>query len=496
MQSTFTKRPVTSVVVAIVITLLGLLSLRSLPMALFPSVAPPEVNVTVEYTGANAEVVTKAAIVPLERAINGVPGMKYMSSDTGNDGVGVVQVLFETGTDPDVAAVNVQNRVNSVIGELPAEVIRNGVKIAKEENAMLMYLSIFSTDDRLDEKFLYNFADINVLAELKRIPGVGYADILGAKEYAMRIWLKPEKLVAYHVTPEDVLEALQKSNLEAAPGKLGENSDKGNTALQYTVKYTGKFTTPEQYGNIPVRSSANGDILRVRDVADVELGTTYFDVEAKFNGRPAASIMLKQLPGSNASQVIAAVKKRMAELKADAFLPGMDYAFSFDVSRFLDAAVREVVKTLLEAFLLVVLVVFLFLQDPGARGPRVPHWNAGSPLCAGILAQPRHPLRPGPRHRHRRGRRHRGGRGSAREARAHGAGSPRSHGRSDGRNRWSHRRHHARHGLGVHPARVHVGAVGHLLQAVRLDDGSGHRPVWRGRPDADPCAVRHLPEAA
>jgi len=363
MQSTFTKRPVTSVVVAIVITLLGLLSLRSLPMALFPSVAPPEVNVTVEYTGANAEVVTKAAIVPLERAINGVPGMKYMSSDTGNDGVGVVQVLFETGTDPDVAAVNVQNRVNSVIGELPAEVIRNGVKIAKEENAMLMYLSIFSTDDRLDEKFLYNFADINVLAELKRIPGVGYADILGAKEYAMRIWLKPEKLVAYHVTPEDVLEALQKSNLEAAPGKLGENSDKGNTALQYTVKYTGKFTTPEQYGNIPVRSSANGDILRVRDVADVELGTTYFDVEAKFNGRPAASIMLKQLPGSNASQVIAAVKKRMAELKADAFLPGMDYAFSFDVSRFLDAAVREVVKTLLEAFLLVVLVVFLFLQD-------------------------------------------------------------------------------------------------------------------------------------
>lgn len=363
MSGTFTRRPVTAGVIAIIITLLGLLALPSLPMALFPSVAPPEVNVSVEYTGANAEVVTKAAIVPLERAINGVPGMKYMSSDTGNDGVGVVQILFETGTDPDVAAINVQNRVNSVMGELPAEVIRNGVKIAKEENAMLMYLSIYSTDEDLDEKFLYNFADINVLAELKRIEGVGYADILGAKEYAMRVWLQPEKLVAYGVTPEDVLEALDAANVEAAPGKIGENSDKGDAPLQYTVKYSGKFTTPEQYGNIPIRSGAMGDILRVRDVAKVELGTTYFDVEAKLDGRPAASIMLKQLPGSNASQVIEDVKARLEQLKQESFLPGMDYAISFDVSRFLDAAVREVVKTLIEAFILVALVVFLFLQD-------------------------------------------------------------------------------------------------------------------------------------
>jgi HAE1 family hydrophobic/amphiphilic exporter-1 len=363
MSTTFTRRPITAAVIAIVITLLGLLALPSLPMALFPSVAPPEVNVTVEYTGANAEVVTKAAIVPLERAINGVPGMKYMSSDTGNDGVGVVQILFETGTDPDVAAINVQNRVNSVMGELPAEVIRNGVKIAKEENAMLMYLSIYSTDDELDEKFLYNFADINVLAELKRIPGVGYADILGAKEYAMRIWLQPDKLVAYGVAPEDVLEALDSANVEAAPGRIGENSDKGEAPLQYTVKYSGKFTTPEQYGNIPIRSSTAGDILRIRDVADVELGTTYFDVEAKFDGRPAASIMLKQLPGSNASQVIADVKARLEQLEQESFLPGMHYAVSFDISNFLDASVREVVKTLIEALVLVTLVVFVFLQD-------------------------------------------------------------------------------------------------------------------------------------
>jgi HAE1 family hydrophobic/amphiphilic exporter-1 len=326
-------------------------------------VAPPEVNVTVEYTGANAETVTKAAIVPLERAINGVPQMKYMSSDTGNDGVGVVQILFETGTDPDVAAINVQNRVNAVMGELPAEVIRNGVKIAKEENAMLMYLSIFSTDDSLDEKFLYNFVDINVLAELKRITGVGYADILGAKEYAMRVWLKPDKMVAYGIAPDEVIAALQQNNVEAAPGKIGENSDKGRSVLEYAVKYTGKFNTVEAYERIPLRATADGEVLRLRDVADVEFGTTFFDVEAKFNGRPAASMMLKQLPGSNASAVIAQVKARLEQMKRETFLPGMDYQLSFDVSRFLDASVHEVVKTFLEAFVLVALVVFLFLQD-------------------------------------------------------------------------------------------------------------------------------------
>jgi HAE1 family hydrophobic/amphiphilic exporter-1 len=363
MQKSFTGRPVLASVVSIVITLLGLIALENLPMTLFPSVAPPEVNVTVEYTGANAETVAKAAIVPLERAINGVPGMKYMSSDVGNDGVGVVQILFETGTDPDVAAINVQNRVNSVMGELPSEVIKNGVKIAKEENAMLMYLSINSTNPEHDEKFLYNFADINVLAELKRIGGVGYADILGAKEYAMRIWLKPDKMVAYQVAPDEVINALQAHNVEAAPGKIGENSDKGKVPLQYTVRYTGRFSTPADYANIPIKSTAAGEILKIKDVADVEFGTTYFDVEARFAGRPAAAILLKQLPGSNASEVIAAVKARLATLKAEVFLPGMDYRVSFDVSRFLDASIKNVARTFIEAFLLVSLVVFLFLQD-------------------------------------------------------------------------------------------------------------------------------------
>ena len=359
----FVRRPVLSSVISIVITLLGLIAFQRMPMTLFPSIAPPEVNVTVEYTGANAETVTKAAIVPLERAINGVPGMKYMSSDAGNDGVGVIQILFETGTDPDVAAINVQNRVTGVMGELPEEVIRNGVKIGKEENALLMYLSLHSENPEHDEKFLYNFADINVLAELKRIKGVGYADILGAKEYAMRIWLRPDRMAAYQVAADDVVAALQAYNVEAAPGKIGENSDKGATPLQYTLQYPGKFNSVEQYQDIPIRSKPDGELLRVGDVADVEFGTTYFDVEAKFNGRPAASIMLKQLPGSNAREVVEAVKERLARLKAETFLPGMTYDVSFDVSRFLDASVHEVVRTLLEAFLLVSLVVFLFLQD-------------------------------------------------------------------------------------------------------------------------------------
>src|SRR5215213_10303543 len=221
MTTNFIHRPVLSIVISLIITLLGALTLTQLPMTQFPSIAPPEVNVTIEFTGANAETVTKAAIVPLERAINGVPGMKYMSSDAGNDGVGVVQIIFEVGTDPDVAAVNVQNRVAAVMGELPSEVIRNGVKIAKEENSILMYLNIYSEDPNIEEKFLYNFADINILAELKRITGVGYADILGAKEYAMRIWLKPDKMLMYNISTTDVTEALQKFNVEAAPGKVG-----------------------------------------------------------------------------------------------------------------------------------------------------------------------------------------------------------------------------------------------------------------------------------
>lgn len=363
MFAKFIERPVLAIVISVIITLLGLLAVTQLPMTQFPAIAPPEVNVTTEYTGANAETSVKAVITPLERAINGVPGMKYMSSDAGNDGVSVIQIIFEIGTDPDVAAVNVQNRVAAVMAELPSEVIKNGVKIAKEENSMLMYLNIFSSNDALDEKFLYNFTDINVLAELKRIPGVGFADIMGAKEYAMRIWLKPDRMLAYNIAADEVVERLQSQNVEAAPGKLGESSEKKGQALQYVLKYTGKYTTEAEYGNIPLKANPTGELLRLKDVADIEFSTTYYDVVSKFDGRPSAAIMLKQLPGSNASQVIADIKTRLAELKQTSFPAGVDYEMSYDVSRFLDASIHEVVKTLIEALILVALVVFLFLQD-------------------------------------------------------------------------------------------------------------------------------------
>ncbi len=359
----FIRRPVLSMVISIIITFLGLLALFQLPITQFPSIAPPEVNVTVEYIGANAETLTKAAIVPLERSINGVPGMKYMSSRAANDGVGVISIVFEAGTDPDVAAVDVQNRVNKMMGELPEEVIKAGVQIAKEEKAMLMYLDVTSTNTELDEMFLYNFADINILTELKRIEGVGFAKIIGVKEYAMRIWLKPDKMLAYNISTEDVLLALKEQNVEAAPGKVGESSDKTEPHLQYVVRYSGKYRNQEDYEKIPIRSNDEGQVLRIKDIAQVEFSTLYFDVETRFNGRPTAALLLKQLPGSNANEVIASIKQRMAEIKEASFLKGMDYEISYDVSRFLDASLHEVMRTLAEAFLLVSIVTFIFLQD-------------------------------------------------------------------------------------------------------------------------------------
>lgn len=363
MISEFIRRPVLSMVISIIITFLGLLALFQLPITQFPSIAPPEVNVTVEYIGANAETLTKAAIVPLERSINGVPGMKYMSSRAANDGVGVISIVFEAGTDPDVAAVDVQNRVNKMMGELPEEVIKAGVQIAKEEKAMLMYLDVTSTNPELDEMFLYNFADINILTELKRIEGVGFARIIGVKEYAMRIWLKPDKMLTYNISTEDLLLALKEQNVEAAPGKVGESSDKTEPHLQYVVRYAGKYQNKEDYEKIPIRSNDEGQVLRIKDIAEVEFSTLYFDAETRFNGRPTAALLLKQLPGSNANEVIASIKQRMAEIKEATFLKGMDYEISYDVSRFLEASLHEVMRTLAEAFLLVSLVTFIFLQD-------------------------------------------------------------------------------------------------------------------------------------
>lgn len=363
MVSQFINRPVLSIVISLFITLLGVLAMTQLPVTQFPDIAPPEVTVTTKYTGANAEACTKAVVTQLERAINGVPGMSYMSSVSGNDGSSVISIVFKVGTDPDVAAVNVQNRVAAVVDELPEEVIKSGVIVEKVVNSMLMYLNVTSSDSTLDEKFLYNFSDINLIAELKRIDGVGYAKIMGSREYSMRIWMKPDRMTVYNVSVEEVIDALRKQNIEAAPGKIGESSGKRSQALQYVLRYTGKFNTKEQYEDLIVKANENGQILRLKDIAEIEFGSLEYDVISKENGNPSAAIIIKQRPGSNASKVIENIKTRMQELKATSFPPGVEYTISYDVSRFLDASIHEVIKTLIEAFILVALVVFIFLQD-------------------------------------------------------------------------------------------------------------------------------------
>lgn len=363
MFNLFIKRPLLSAVISVLIVLLGLLALTGLPVTQFPEIVPPSVTVTTHYTGANAEVCAKAVATPLERAINGVPNMTYMTSISSNDGSTLIQVFFEVGTDPELAAVNVQNRVTSVVDELPEEVIKAGVITEKEVNSMLLYINVTSDDPTVDEKFIYNFADINILAELKRIDGVGLAVIMGSRDYSMRVWLKPDRMTVYEISPEDVIAGIRKQNVEAAPGKAGESANRDPQVLQYVLRYTGKFYEPSQYENIVLRVNQDGSLLRLKDVADVEFGSLDYGVLSKTDGRPSAAIMLKQRPGSNASEVIANVKERMAELKESSFPKGITYNYAYDVSRFLDASIHEVIKTLIEAFILVFIIVFLFLQD-------------------------------------------------------------------------------------------------------------------------------------
>lgn len=359
----FIKRKILSLIISVMIVLLGILALFQLPITQFPDIVPPSVTVTAKYTGANAEVSANAVALPLERAINGVPGMTYMSTVTSNDGLTLIQVFFEVGTDPDLAAVNVQNRVTTILDELPEEVIRAGVTTEKEVNSMLMYLNITSTDKTQDEQFIFNFTDINILQELKRIDGVGRAEIMGQKEYSMRVWLDPQKMLSYNISANEVINSLQKQNISAAPGKVGEGSGQMNNQLQYVIKYGGKFFEPKQYEEIALRANPDGTILRLKDISNIEFGAMSYGMVSKTDGKPSASIMLKQRPGSNASEVIESVKAKMAELKGSSFPPGMDFNIAYDVSRFLDASIDEVLRTLVEAFILVAFVVFIFLQD-------------------------------------------------------------------------------------------------------------------------------------
>jgi HAE1 family hydrophobic/amphiphilic exporter-1 len=363
MLSTFINRPVLSLVISLFITLLGILSFISLPITQFPEIVPPSVTVTARYTGANAEVCVKSVATPLERAINGVPDMTYMSSVSSNTGITIITVFFKVGTDPDIAAVSVQTRVSTVIDELPEEVIRAGVVTEKEVNGMLMYLNLFSEDKEVDEKFVFNFTDINILPELKRINGVGYAEIMGQRDYSMRVWLDPQKMAVYQVSTDEIISAIRGANVEAAPGKTGESSDRKAQTLQYVLRYTGKFIDPQQYRDIIIRANADGSFLKMKDVAEVEFGSLSYHMDSRADGRPSAAIMIKQRPGSNAQEVIENVKLRMADLEKTSFPPKMKFNIAYDVSRFLDASIEEVMHTFVEALILVFIVVFIFLQD-------------------------------------------------------------------------------------------------------------------------------------
>ncbi len=359
----FIHRPVLAIVVSLIIVFLGFLANRSLPVSQFPQIAPPRVIVFIFFPGASADVLVRSTIIPLERSINGVQGMRYMVSDSTSAGEATIQVVFDLETDPNRAVVQVKNRVDQVLNRLPPLVQLEGVIVQKVQPSMLMYVNLFSEDEASDEKFLYNFANIHLLPEIRRIKGIGQASILGARQYAMRIWLNPDRMRAYNIASEDVLKAVDEQSVIGRPGRIGRSSGKQSQSLEYVLTYQGRYNKPEQYENIILKANHEGETLYLKDVAKVELGSEFFDIYSNVDGHPSAAIVLKQTYGSNASEVIEEVKEKLEELKTTTFPSGMKYKISYDVSNFLDASIEKVQHTLFEAFILVALVVFIFLGD-------------------------------------------------------------------------------------------------------------------------------------
>ncbi len=355
---TFIDRPILACVISVLILMLGLISLFNLPMEQYPDIAPPTVSVSTSYTGANAETVQKSVIVPLEEAINGVENMTYMTSTATNNGSGSITVYFKQGTDPDMATINTKNRVSEAEGLLPAEVTKIGVTVEKRQNSMLKILALYSPDNSYDQTFINNYFKINVEPRLSRITGVGNVNVMGG-DYAMRIWLIPQVMAQYSLVPDDVISALGDQNVEAATGTLGEDSE--NT-YQYTLKYRGRYETSEEFGNIVIKSLSNGEVLRLKDIAKVELGAQSYAYNSEINGHPGATCMISQTAGSNANEIIEEIDKLTAEIAKE--LPkGLVLTDLMSTKDFLDASINEVVKTLIEAIILVILVVYVFLQS-------------------------------------------------------------------------------------------------------------------------------------
>jgi hydrophobic/amphiphilic exporter-1 (mainly G- bacteria), HAE1 family len=359
MLKKFIERPVLSTVVSIILLILGGLSIFTLPISLFPDIAPPSVLVTATYPGANAEVVARSVATPLEEAINGVENMTYMVSNSSNDGTMSLTVYFKQGTSADIAAVNVQNRVSKATSQIPADVIQAGISTQKQQNSIIMFIGLYSTDTSYDETFLQNYAKINLIPKLQRIQGVADATPFGTKDYSMRIWLKPDRLVAYNLSPIEVTNAIKDQSLEAAPGRFGQSS---NEVYEYVLKYKGKLNKNEDYENVIIKSNSDGSVVRLKDVARVEFGSYTYSSNSSLNGHPTTGIAIQQVAGSNANDILTQAESLLAKFSKQ--LPnGLHTTIMFNSKEFLDASIEQVLHTLLEAFILVFIVVFIFLQD-------------------------------------------------------------------------------------------------------------------------------------
>jgi HAE1 family hydrophobic/amphiphilic exporter-1 len=359
MLKTFIERPVLATVISVILVLLGILSLMRLPVTQFPDIAPPSIQVQATYPGANAEVVARSVATPIEEAVNGVENMTYMTSTSNNDGSMVLTVYFKLGTDPDLAAVNVQNRVSKAISLLPAEVVQAGVSTQKQQNSMIMVVNLVGEEDMYDETFLQNFAKINIIPEIQRVPGVGQAMVFGAKDYSMRIWLRPDRLASYGLSVQDVLAAIREQNIEAAPGRMGEGT---REAFEYVIKYSGKLNEGKQYEDIILKANPDGSILQLKDVARVELGSFSYNQNTTVNGKHGIGIAIFQTAGSNANDIQVAINDVVQNASKD-FPRGVSTFNIYSTKEYLDESIDQVVETLVEAFILVFIVVFIFLQD-------------------------------------------------------------------------------------------------------------------------------------
>ncbi|MAC96281.1 MAG: hydrophobe/amphiphile efflux-1 family RND transporter [Flavobacteriales bacterium] len=362
MFSRIIYRPALAIVISIIIVFTGLLALQQLPKSQFPQIAPTTVNIFIAYPGASADVLVKSTLTTIENSINGVQDMRYIATDATSAGEATLRVIFEPGTDPNQAVIRVKTRVDQVMPLLPPLVQREGVIITPIQPSMLMYVNLYSKDKNVDQKFLYNYANVKMIPELNRIKGIARSTILGSRKYAMRIWLNPDRMRAYNISAEEVMEALEDQSIVGRPGRLGRSSGISSQSLEYVLTYKGRYNKPEEYNNIIIRANSEGESIHLRDIAKVELGSEFFDIYSNLDGYPSAAIVLKQSFGSNASEVIEEVKATLEEMKVE-FPAGMDYKVSYDVSQFLDASMEQVIHTLRDAFILVALVVFLFLGD-------------------------------------------------------------------------------------------------------------------------------------